>query len=82
MSCGAITTLALSAVLLGQQNLKVETRRQDETITVCDSADAINANAVVKLKDSAGRIVLSRRIHVAHLEFYDSPKKRGAFPAK
>lgn len=82
MSCGAITTLALSAILLGHQKLKVESRRQDETITVCEASDVTNANAVVKLKDSAGRVVFARRIHVSQMEFYISSKRRGAYPAK
>jgi hypothetical protein len=82
MACGAITTLALSAVLLGQQKLKVENRRQDETITVCEAPDATNANAIVKLKDSSGRVVFARRIHVSQIDFYTSSKRRGAFPAK
>jgi hypothetical protein len=82
MACGAITTLAMTAILLGQQTLKVESHRNDDTITVCDYADASNPNAVFKLKDSAGRTLLSRQIRVAQMNFYTTPKKRGVFAAK
>lgn len=82
MICGPITTLALTATLLGNQRLKVEERRQDASIQVCDYEDSTNANAKIELKDSNGHSIFVRHVRLADMKFYETPMQRGVVPLK
>jgi hypothetical protein len=83
MACGAIATMALSVVLLGHQQIKVEKLLVSHQKTnYCAPSEPLNANAFIVLRDVHGNAVLRRKVHVAEFIFYEnSSGQRGGVPA-
>ncbi|HVK61001.1 MAG TPA: hypothetical protein VM432_05605, partial [Bdellovibrionales bacterium] len=70
------------AVLLGNQQLKVEAVSASSTVEHCASVEPANANAVVILKDASGKHVYRSEIRVGQFDFYMNKDDRGGIPAK
>ncbi|MES2856167.1 MAG: hypothetical protein V4692_09900 [Bdellovibrionota bacterium] len=81
-TCGLLAKIALTATLLGNQELKIETMDQSSVIKHCTATEPENSNATVVLKDALGREVFVSQIRVGQFDFYESPTKRGGVPAK
>lgn len=71
MGCGTIASLALTATLLGRQELKVERFEDSSPIAACEAEGPSNSNATVKFKDERGRVVFEKKIRIAQTSFYD-----------
>ena len=94
MACATLGLIVLTATLLGQQKLTVNSQGPLPSKTAvaasCASVDEgpANANATMSLKDSNGVQVYSRPISVQRFRFYTNDEresksyKGGAFPAK
>ncbi|MES3037763.1 MAG: hypothetical protein V4736_07645 [Bdellovibrionota bacterium] len=80
MICGLLTQVAMTAVLLGNQNLTVD-HQKDSGKKYCLGTEPSNANAVIILKDEKGNPVLERKIRISEFSHYNNEKDRGSIPA-
>lgn len=76
MACEIFTTLALTATLLGQQGLKVESTVPSSKAGVClesqvEPKSASVPNAKVILRNSRGESVYEENVRIATILFYD-----------
>lgn len=76
MACEILTTLALTATLLGHQGLKVESKVVSPKAGVClesqvELKSAGVPNAKVVLRNSRGENVYEENVRVATILFYD-----------
>ena len=82
MACGIFATIVMSAAILGSPELKVAAHGISPREHYCAKHEPMDSNATVTLLDATGKVVLSRSIHLALEESYDSEQAHGGYPAK
>ncbi|RYZ67363.1 MAG: hypothetical protein EOP05_17825 [Proteobacteria bacterium] len=79
MACSIVTTLALTATLLGQQSLRLDAQVEPKTAGYCSEQEASvtepsNPTAIVILKDAGGDVISETKVRVAKAQFFDYGK--------
>jgi hypothetical protein len=83
MVCGLLAKMAVTAVLLGDPQLKIGNYDQSSVVKYCENTVVpSNANATIRLLDKNGKSLTESRIYVGQFDFYYSEKRKGGVPAK